>query len=261
MPWTQRENATTHIEVRESGHKNQVRFDGDALIHTMPPSARLSLLLEAANLCHRLVRARLTPRLLLTRTSGKQYRPMPPGIDFSQGFNLLHIEELQRSSSTGDNESGKVDETAARVEESLREGLRMNLDYIETVSQNISHRLDVIKTANEFMRNGHNLERWGGSPEEGEPLKFALMEKISTSVAIRAHAHFLRFCMWLKRQEETGSTEERLFWERSLLEVHVLVKSEVEGALNAAVDVEGSRLVWSLEHTNNPIQCTYGQTT
>ena len=209
----------------------------------MPPSARLPLLREIANLCRRLVRARLILRPLLTRTSvDKQYRPVPPGIGVSQRFNLLHLGELQRSGSPDENEDATIDETATRAEESLQEGLRLNLDYMETVSRNISRRLEVIKQVNSLVCDGHDLERWERSlKEEVNTLKLALVEKISTGVAIRAHVHFLRFCAWLKCQEETGSVEELLFWEKCLLKVHISVKSEVEKALKAVADVE-SRL-------------------
>lgn len=208
----------------------------------MFPSLRPPLIREAANLCHRLVSARWTLRPLLTKGFvGKQYRPVPPGIEFSQGLNLLHLEELQRGCSPGDNESATIDETAAYAEESLREGLRLNLDYMETVSQNISRLQEVIKQANTSVHDGHSFERRDGLLLEGvEALKRALLEKIGRRVAIRAHVHFLQFCIWLKNQEETGSVEERLFWERRFLGVHVLVRGEVEGALRAVADVEES---------------------
>jgi hypothetical protein len=99
--------------------------------------------------------------------------------------------------------------------------------------------LEAVKQAKE-RRGGDAGERL---PEQDEKaLKFALQEKITTELAIRAHEHFLRFCAWLKRQEETGCIEEQLLWERGLSEVHRLVRSETEEALRAATDVQQGRL-------------------
>lgn len=206
----------------------------------MPPSVRSSLFREAANLCCRLVSVpRISKPPLTYNFLGKQYRPGPPGIDSSRRLDLLSLEEFQEDGSLGESEGATTAETAAHAEESLQDGLRLCLDYMEAVSQSISHRLETVKQASEFVRDGHDLEQWKGSLfQEEEALKRALQEKIATRSAIIVHVHFLRFCAWLKNQEETGSVEERLFWERSFLEVHTLVKIEVEGALRAVVDVE-----------------------
>ena len=144
--------------------------------------------------------------------TGKQYRPVPPGLNFSQRFDPLYLEELQRWGSPRRNEEETVEETAAYVEESLQEGLSMSLDYMETVSKNITLRLEAIERVNASVSEGCGLERL---PEEREGLKRALCERIGARVSISAHMHFLRFCTWLKHQEETGSVEEQVFWERS----------------------------------------------
>ena len=152
---------------------------------------------------------------------------MPPGLGFFQ-TSLSHLEELQRCDSPGGSEGATVEETAAYVEGSLQEGLGLNLDYMETVTQNITLRLKNIKRTNLFASEGHCHERL---LEEMEELKHALFEKNSVRVCIRAHLYFLRFCTWLGHQEETGGVEELLIWERSLLRVHALVKREIEEAL------------------------------
>ena len=189
---------------------------------------RPPLLREAANICRRFVRVRRTLELVLIHIE-KQYRPVPPGLDLSQRTNLSHLEELQRYDSPELSEDATVEETAAYVEGSLQEGLGLNLDYMETVSRNIALRVEAIERANAFAREGYRLERL--LELEMEALKHALFESIGVRVSIRAHSHFLRFCTWLKDQEETGCVEELVFWEKSLLGVHNVVKREVEEAL------------------------------
>ena len=76
-----------------------------------------------------------------------------------------------------------------------------------------------------------------------EALKFALREKIRTTLSIRVHSHFLQFCTWLNGREEIGSTEERLLWERNLLDVQTLVKSEIEEALQQVDELEEGHIL------------------
>ena len=202
---------------------------------------RPPLLREAANLCRRLVCVHWMSESLLTRTLvGKQYRPGPPGINFSRSLDLLDLEELQQSGSLGESEGATIDETAVYAEASLRDGLCLCLDYMETVSQNILYHVEQAST---FVRDDHDPENWELLFREAEALKLALREKIHMRLAIRVHMHFLRFCTWLKGQEETGSAEERLLWERSFLQVHTSVRGEVEEALRAVVDVENTRFI------------------
>jgi len=175
---------------------------------------------------------------------GKQYRPGPPGIDFSHSFDPLDLEELQKEGSLGESEGATADEIAICAETSLRNGLRLCLDYMETISQNIFCHRKTVKRVNEFVRDGHDSEKWEELLfREERALKLVLQEEVRTRLAIRVHMRFLRFCAWLKGLEETGSVEERLLWERSLLQVHTLVKDEVEGAARAVADVEDRRFI------------------
>lgn len=118
----------------------------------------------------------------------------------------------------------------------------MGLDYMETISQKISHHLEIVKQADVVVRGGRNLGQWEElRVQEEKALKLALQEKIRATLAISVHVRFIRFCTWLKNQEETGSIEEQLLWERTLLGVDTSVKSEIEEALKEVADIEEGR--------------------
>lgn len=109
---------------------------------------------------------------------------------------------------------------------------------METVSQDIRYRVETIKQMKELLRGRNDPDLQEERLMQEKALKSALQDKIRTSLSIRVHIHFLQFCTWLNGQEETGSTEERLFWERNLFNVQIAVKSEIEGALREVNDLE-----------------------
>lgn len=147
-----------------------------------------------------------------------------------QGYHLVGLEELQERL-PGEREGATFEETAVCVEESIRDGLRQTFGYMETISETIPRHLEAIKQANTLLRNDSNAKKQDDLLiREERELKLVLQEEICTKLAIRVHIRFLRFCTWLKEQEESGSIKERLRWERCLLEVHSLVGDEIESA-------------------------------